>query len=155
MPTNIPANTGLSEAQVLQLIADNPSPDAVRSDAEIDALIDAKLSAPFIAPDYENGWADFSAAAWMPGGYRKLGNKVEIQGMVKGGANNTVLFTLPVGFRPKKATYAAIMPGSRSANTYVRVQILADGRVRAARVGGDTTGDFVWLSLAGIQFEAA
>jgi hypothetical protein len=52
---------------------------------------------------YQNSWGDYEAN--RPGEYRKnpFGN-VELRGLIRNGANGTVAFTLPVGYRAKAGT---------------------------------------------------
>ncbi len=51
------------------------------------------------APTLVNSWANFGAGNQVAQ-YRKVGDTVEMRGIVAGGASSTVCFTLPAGFRP-------------------------------------------------------
>lgn len=57
------------------------------------------------APTLENSWVD-AGGAWQTARYRKdMWNLVRCEGSVKDGTSNdaTVVFTLPVGYRPSAA----------------------------------------------------
>jgi hypothetical protein len=54
------------------------------------------------APTFQNSWANFGGV-FPPAQFRKLSDgMVVIEGLVTGGADGTVVFTLPVGYRPVK-----------------------------------------------------
>ncbi|CAM1343790.1 hypothetical protein [Tenacibaculum amylolyticum] len=77
--------------------------------------------------------------------YRKKNGVVYIEGAVKGGGAGllTVIFTLPVGFRPSKRL---IFNGGKSGSTPVRIDIATDGNIHC--YGYDTT----LTSISGISF---
>lgn len=50
---------------------------------------------PWTNVTFQNGWA-----AVTPVQYCKIGNIVYMRGMMSSGGNNTICYTLPVGFRP-------------------------------------------------------
>ena len=49
---------------------------------------------------YQNGWVAYNGFLWHGAQYRKVGDMVQIRGMVSSGTVNTAIFTLPEGFRP-------------------------------------------------------
>lgn len=51
------------------------------------------------APAFTNGWSDY-AGGNQTARYRKIGDQVYLEGMIKGATINTSAFTLPAGFRP-------------------------------------------------------
>jgi hypothetical protein len=51
------------------------------------------------APTFVNSWVNFGAGNQVAQ-YRKVGDTVEMRGIVKSGVSGTVCFTLPAGFRP-------------------------------------------------------
>ena len=54
-------------------------------------------------PTLLNGWSDFGDG-WQEARYRKIGNRVTIEGLVKDGAlPNSDIFSLPAGYRPTKS----------------------------------------------------
>lgn len=48
---------------------------------------------------FSNGWGNYGGG-WQTARYRRLGDFVEIQGLVNSGTLNTSIFVLPTGFRP-------------------------------------------------------
>jgi hypothetical protein len=54
---------------------------------------------PWTGLTYVNGWADYGAP-FQPGQYRKVGDEVQVRGLVQGGTINAPIAVLPVGFRP-------------------------------------------------------
>lgn len=92
----------------------------------------AQLVSPWI--DYNN--------TMVPAGYCKDNRGiVRLRGMVKGGASNTLAFTLPEGYRPPKTVIVSSVGGSSAAS----VQVDPNGQVY---VKGDTTG----ITLEGVTF---
>lgn len=57
------------------------------------------LRTPWTAPAFTNGWVNFSAA-YQGARYRKVGDVVEIEGLIMNGTLGQPMFTLPAGFRP-------------------------------------------------------
>lgn len=51
------------------------------------------------APVFQNGWIDYGAG-YQTARYRKLGDIVYIEGLIKSGTIGLVAFTLPAGLRP-------------------------------------------------------
>lgn len=85
--------------------------------------------------------------------YRKVGNRVTVEGLLKpksviaGSATATTMFTLPTGFRPI-ATRGCLCQGSSVNNWFLSVQ--PTGAVGIARYGTTTTIDIptsAWLSF--------
>ncbi|RSN65358.1 hypothetical protein DMH01_02965 [Amycolatopsis sp. WAC 04182] len=95
------------------------------------------------AATLQNGWqnygAGFNGAAYtvMDDGW------VRLRGLVKSGAFDKPIFTLPVGFRPVAQW---LLPVSTNPDTVGRVDIHANGSVMA------TTGSAGWLSLDALTF---
>lgn len=57
------------------------------------------LRTAWTAPTFQNGWVNFSAA-YQGARYRKVGDVVEIEGLIMSGTLAAPMFTLPAGFRP-------------------------------------------------------
>lgn len=109
----------------------------------VNANADVFLNTPsWIAPTLLNSWADFGSG-WSTAAYVKVGNRVEIKGLIKSGTIPGTAFTLPADYRPAEhLTFVTIH------NTGVgRVEIKTDGNVQIP--AGSTSG---WLSLDGISF---
>lgn len=49
-----------------------------------------------------NGWSNYETGSYDSCQFRKVGDMVNIRGFIKGGTSNSVVFTLPVGYRPLK-----------------------------------------------------
>lgn len=104
-----------------------------------------------LTPTFVNGWTHFSTTSepWQRGGYWKDKNEVvHLVGLIKSGTttNGTVLFTLPVGYRPAKQEVFIVTTITGTA----RIDVYPNGQVIGARDLHAT-----WTSLAGITFKAA
>lgn len=99
----------------------------------------------FIAPTLTNSWVNYGEFAGA--GYRKdtLG-LVHLKGLVKGGATNNSVFTLPVGYRP--AEKMLFSGHSTLANSYIEIN--TDGTI-VPSFGSAIT----YLDLSAITFKAA
>lgn len=62
-----------------------------------------KLTGTWAPLTLATGWAVYSGGGGYYSGlrYRKIGDNIQIQGMVKSGAAGSTIATLPVGFRPQ------------------------------------------------------
>jgi len=96
---------------------------------------------PWIAPTFENGWMSYGAG-YPPAGYRKVGDVVQIQGLVKNGTATSAIFTLPVGYRPPVTHFYATTAG----DAFAEIQINTNGGVIAH------LGSTAWFSLGFTQF---
>ena len=97
--------------------------------------ITATLSSPF---------TNFSAdASFTPVEYRKIGDIVNIQGLMdaNSASNGSTIFTLPVGYRPKKRLIFTVENGN---TVTARVDIFSDGIVQAHNMANNGT----WLNLS-------
>ena len=91
----------------------------------------------WITPTLNSGFTGYSS----PYGtikYRKIGNIVNIQGITNQAVANTIVFTLPVGFRPERRLVLATM----NDNQLGRLDIDQDGNVRQ-----DMISSSGWFSL--------
>jgi hypothetical protein len=99
-------------------------------------------------PALQNGWSAWTApaATYTPRAKLKDG-VVTLDGLIKPGtmATQTILFSLPSGFRPPVNRFFTVSVNNTGGSR--TVQILSGG---AVRLGGDFAGDF--LSLDGISF---
>lgn len=96
-----------------------------------------------------NGWAWYDASSGMfstPEYTKTSDNVVHLKGLIRSGSTtyDTVIATLPAGFRPK----ARILTTTTNTSVYSRVDILPDGQVRFM---GSTNN---WFSLDTISFVA-
>lgn len=100
----------------------------------------------WIPASYLNGWVDYGAPydgvhfrRYRVGG----GFKVELDGVCKSGVLNSVMFNLPVGFRPPNDV---IRVGSAD-NTARRIDVGANGNVFTFSATSNA-----YTALAGISF---
>lgn len=88
-----------------------------------------------------NAWVNFGGGAQVAQ-YRKVGDNVQVRGLIKSGATGTVAFTLPAGFRPPaQATFTCSADGGFST-----VGVEADGDVVPSFVAPSTNA-FVAIFL--------
>lgn len=101
------------------------------------------LVTPWQAPSFLNGWSNFGAP-YSPAGYRKVGDNVQLRGLVKGGttAALTPMFVLPAGYRPP----TILMIATTSNSAFSEVRVYNDGTVYF------NVGSAIHLSLENIQF---
>lgn len=119
------------------------------------------VTTPWTNLSYANSWANYGAP-YQIGQYRKVGDEVQLRGLIRNGTVNTTMFTLPTGFRPPDylifpgvsagpATYATGAASTGTAHTHsqvtppniaVRVNVNTDGTV----VAPSTSTGFIDLS---------
>jgi hypothetical protein len=96
------------------------------------------------APAYTNGWADLAGS---PGGYKLVGTRVYLRGIIAGGTQNTAAFTLPVGYRPvNTARFPAYL--NNGGTIVVAATIVAN--TGTVTISG--TGNTQW-GLDGVSFD--
>jgi len=97
--------------------------------------IEITLDSPFTA---FTGSTDFGNPE-----YRKIGNIVNIQGLIEvnSASNASTIFTLPVGYRPKKRIIFTVENGNQVTS---RVDIFPNGEVEAHSLANNGT----WLNLS-------
>jgi len=83
LPVNLATNDVIDETWV----------DAVRA-----CLAELQPTA-WTAVTFQNGWVNMGAP-YQDAQYRKVGDVVQLRGMMKSGTITTAAFSLPVGFRP-------------------------------------------------------
>lgn len=101
-------------------------------------------------PTFMNGWTQYGGE-WNPLEYRKVNDDtVEFRGLTKAGSttSGTVLFVLPVGFRPPN-TLIGITMFDGSPDIIGRVDIRANGEVA---INGSTGTPGLWISFTGVSF---
>jgi len=101
-------------------------------------------------PAFQNSWVSFDGGTTFEvPAFRKFEDgRVQLRGSAKGGAVNTVIFTLPVGYRPPKTLRFAPMGSAAASTAWGQVNIAADGTVTG---WGDATTTL--LSLDGVIFD--
>jgi len=89
-------------------------------------------------PAFQNSWSSVGGA-YGPVAFRKdpFGH-VSLKGVAQSGTNNTVIFTLPAGYRPAVATTVPVIGDSAAAGNQITIN--PDGTVTGLR-----SGAFLWL----------
>jgi len=88
LPPNLATNDIISETWV---------------DAVVDSLTALQVT-PWTAPSLLNGWVN-NGGVYQVARYRKVGDIVFLEGLIKTGAIGAVALTLPAGFRPLADIY--------------------------------------------------
>lgn len=121
-------------------------PVTEQRDRELEDYLASLQPTPWTAVTFQNSWANYGGG-YRGVGYRKVGDMVQVGGLMKDGTVGAAAFTLPVGFRPPAALIFR-----QECNLYVgcRVDVNSDGSVVV--VGYDTGGTNNYVSLSGISF---
>lgn len=101
-----------------------------------------------VGAPFQNGWTN-EGSPFYTAGFRRVGDKVELRGVVTGGASHSVAFTMPPGYRPlAQVTFAPVaFDSTTQANVGGFVAVSANGDVT---IGYATGTSFVCLD--GINF---
>jgi hypothetical protein len=122
---------------------------------------------PWIAPTFTNSWVDYGSG-FQTVGYRKVGDVVQLRGLMKNGTLGASAFTLPVGYRPTAnilltgltSAHASVTTGAASAGT-AHTHPITGINETAARVDINAAAGTVivpvsasngWVSLDGLSF---
>ena len=99
----------------------------------------------WITPTLLNGWVNLGGSN-RSAQYRRLNGVVSITGTLKSGvtAANTVIFTLPAGFRPSASLY---LP-TQSANALATINIAANGDITCSVNVSATTLTLQFMFIA-------
>lgn len=119
----------------------------------MEVALDLELTGEFlqesiIAPTLQNSWTNYGTAYQGAGYWKDKCGVVHLCGLIKGGttAAETVIFALPVGYRPATSEkFFAV-----SMNAICVIDVYGTGNV--AIKSGANAG---WLSLSGISFKSA
>lgn len=120
----------------------------------VDGVREGK-SLVFTGAALKNLWVDFGGS-WAKAGWTKdAQGVVHLKGLIMDGivAVNTLIFTLPVGFRPKENTICSVPTYDGISLTHGRVDVMLNGNVNAGNQ--DNNLRTTWVSLDGISFIAA
>lgn len=99
----------------------------------------------WIEPTFEGTWDNHGDPNDMPAGYRKEGEWVYLRGIVDFDVEDTDIFILPVGYRPRKWVQVFGAADPTGSPPYARIVVTTSGAVRL--VEGDP-----WVSLDQISF---
>lgn len=108
------------------------------------ALADARKGA-WVAPTLNAPWTNVGDV-FASAGCRKDGNRVQLRGVVKGGAGGTVVYVLPAALRPSAQL---ILTALSDAGAPTRIDIRTNGEVL---VGLPPSAQIAWLTLDGISY---
>lgn len=108
---------------------------------------------PWIPLPLVNSWANFSGA-WSQAGYRKVGDKVEVRGLIanpvsQGMSYFNTITTLPVGFRPPTNNTFTVISAPGGVDKSTRFDVSSNGEIIAYWAAAGTMG---YLSMDGINF---
>jgi hypothetical protein len=94
----------------------------------------------WVAMSLSNGWVTFGGAFQTPR-YRRLNGVVYVQGFIKSGttADNTLIYTLPAGFRPAATVRKPSVMNSLTLGAW---DVAVDGTIRAAGIVNATQSSF-------------
>jgi len=120
-----------------------------RESAGVVRVTNSIYSEPWIAPTLTAGWANYGGGYNTAGYYKDVNNRVWLKGLFQNtsGAekpSSSVLFQLPVGYRPSGVPIFA----STSINGHARIDVITDGNVlvqQAIAAGG-------WISIDNLSF---
>lgn len=87
-------------------------------------------------PALQNSWVNFDATN-APARFRKSSGITCIQGLIKNGTatGDTLIFTLPVTFRPGYTVHRAVMSGG----VFAYIKAMADGSVKIGAAGASSS----------------
>lgn len=139
--SQLPAAAALTGSEILPVV----QADQTRSTTAA-AIADLRKGA-WQVPTLNAPWTNYGDVFAMAA-YRKDGGHVQLRGLVKGGAGNTVIFVLPVSFRPPTQQ---IYIAASDAIAPTRIDIKTTGEVTLSL---PSTGTMGWLSLDAIAFYA-
>jgi hypothetical protein len=106
-------------------------------------------------PTFQNSWVNYDANTWTPAMYWKdTTGVVHLQGLVRGGALDTTIFTLPEGYRPLDGLIFIAPAHTGAAYGYARIDVEGSGTVSHYGIPSALTHASAWLSLSGITFLA-
>jgi len=107
-------------------------------------------------PAFQNSWVNYDAGIYpnaRSARFRKYHDgRVRISGFVRGGAAGSVIFTLPVGYRPQggaQSPLASFVTGCSGGNALVYID--GTGTVYAYGIGSAAPGTYLYLD--GIEFD--
>jgi len=124
------------------------------------SLIPQVAITPWTAPTLLNGWVNVAATTWAPAAYRKVGDEVQLRGLISrptavGVGAASIMFNLPSGFRPP---VGLIVTGDVAAANYgglsARIEILPSGDVQVV-CDSASQNVHVYTSISNISFSVS
>ena len=95
-------------------------------------------------PTLLNNWVNFDAVTWQEARYRKIGNRVTIEGLIKDGdLPASAIFNIPAGYRPIKALLFRQVAGIGDYN----LDVSSSGNVTLSGITGGSS-DYVSINIS-------
>ena len=118
----------------------------------------SSVTTPWTGVSFQNSWADYGSP-YQTAQYRKVGDEVQLRGLIRNGTQGTSMFTLPAGFRPPAPMlFAAIhnvpavwSTGAASAGT-AHTHSPAQPSAVGIRVDVGTDGTVAHYSTQGVAY---
>ena len=106
-----------------------------------------KAQEAWIAPTLLNGWINFGSGYETAGYYKDEFGVVHLKGLIRTGTTTagTILFTLPVGYRPTLSTFFVNANSARLESTQISIE--SNGNVLGYGLNA------TWTSLEQISFK--
>ena len=108
----------------------------------LDNLKADKAQEAWITPTLLNGWG--AALATPPNYYKNNMGEVSFRGFAYGGANNTVSFSLPAGYRPLNTVVYTVQQNAGVGS----IEVYSNGNVYIKHTATS------WVSLSGVKFRS-
>ena len=114
------------------------------------ALTKDMLAGPF-APSLVNGWQPYPAP-YLPGYTKSASGIVTFTGLIRFGtySSGTLLFALPVGFRPLSFCIFSGLVSFSSTYAILDLRVSSDGN---CQIFNPPSGNPIWVSLSSIVFQ--
>lgn len=93
---------------------------------------------------FENSWVNYGGTNAAAAYYKDPFGRVHLKGLVKSGALNTTIFTLPTGYRPQEVEHFSVVANG----AFGQVVVQPDGTVQ------QQVGSNGYVSLASISYRA-
>jgi hypothetical protein len=127
-----------------------PTPPIVPATSDV-------YTTPWTDVVYENSWTNYDTV-YHGAQYRKVGDRVELRGLVRSGTVGNTIFTMPVGFRPQRpALGMTITKNTVGSVSAVRISYSPTGSVAISSVEytGANPAGVAWTSLEHCSFSTA
>lgn len=137
--SQLPAANALSGDEIVPLVQGGQTRRATAG-----IIADLRKGA-WQVPALNAPWTNYGDA-FANAAYRKDGNRVQLRGLVKGGSGSSIVFLLPVGFRPLAQHLFVINTDIAVA---VRIDVRSNGEVYLPQA---TSAPLGWMSLDSVSF---
>jgi hypothetical protein len=90
----------------------------------------ADAGVPWAAATLASPWINYGGG-WAAAAYRRVGDQVELRGLISGGTEGTTIAVLPAGFRPTGFRMFSTIVSTGTWGQLARLDVLSTGEVRA------------------------